>query len=313
MCDISIILVNYKNKYLTEDCINSILNSNCKLSYEIIVIDNNSEDDSVQYLKNKFSKIKIKNSGRNGGFAYGNNKGVEISNGKYLMLLNNDTTVYQNIFDELVYLMKNNPQIGLLGCRSINGDGIELPVSHSYENLKRLWLQTYIKPILEKLNIQRKLVSFVKKRDVDDSEVSFCDWIAGSAMLISKQLYKSLGGLDENFFMYMEDEDLCHRVNDAGYLVGVYNKVGYVHLCGGSTIQSVFLTEEYFKSRLLFFKRYDTNNFETIKKALYKQIRVVNKQLTKEQIRDMKYRLESYIKNELNSTSSNIRSIYSNK
>ena len=85
--EISIVLVNYKKVQLTDDCINSIFKSNITVPYEIIVIDNHSEDDSVNLLTKKYPEIIVRDSGRNGGFAFGNNKGVKLARGKYILLL----------------------------------------------------------------------------------------------------------------------------------------------------------------------------------------------------------------------------------
>ncbi|MEE0441482.1 MAG: glycosyltransferase, partial [Thomasclavelia sp.] len=87
MYDVSIILVNYKSKFLTENCIKSIYNSQCQLKFEIIVIDNHSEDGSVDYLRGKFPSVKVIDSKKNSGFAFANNMGVRIADGKYVLLL----------------------------------------------------------------------------------------------------------------------------------------------------------------------------------------------------------------------------------
>lgn len=297
--EISAILVNYKNVYLTRNCIRSIIESRPKISYEIIVIDNHSEDGSVESLRKSFPHITIADSGKNGGFAFGNNMGVKLAHGEYLLLLNNDTEVKDGMFDELYQFAKNNPDIGMLGCQALDGNGVELPIVHKYENLKRIWLQSYVKPILEKVGLQRKLVKIVEHKKECEKNFIPAQWIAGSAMFIKKELYYQIGGLDENFFMYMEDEDLCHRVNDAGYRVGIIPFVGYVHYCGGSTTQSYFLTREYIKSRLLFFMRYEPQNFAKIKKQLYKQIAVINESITTSELNQMKRELDEFVGNEL--------------
>lgn len=299
MCDVSIILLNYKNPKLTADCVNSILQSKPKVSYEIIVIDNHSEDGSVEYLQNLFPTVAINDSGKNGGFAYGNNIGVRLAAGEYLLLLNNDTKVFDGMIDDLYSYAQSNPKLGMIGCRSLDGSGAELPVGHVYETLERIMLQSYVKPVLERMGLQRRLVSRIEHRNKERNEFTPAEWIAGSALFIKKDLYYSVGGLDENFFMYMEDEDLGHRVNDAGYLVGITNKIGYIHYCGGSTINSYFLTKEYIKSRLIYFKRYSPKNFSRIKWALFSQIHVVNSSLTKDEIRRMKKELEMFIKCDL--------------
>lgn len=301
MLDISIILLNYKNPQLTINCINSILKSKAQVTYEVIVIDNHSEDESLECIKKAFPTIVVKDSQKNGGFAYGNNIGVRLAYGKYLLLLNNDTEIKENMLDILYEYAERNPQVGMIGCRALDGNGRELPIAHTYETLRRIMLQLYIKPILERLGLQRKIVSLFRHRDGMKNEFTPAEWIAGSALFIRKDLYCNVGGLDENFFMYMEDEDLGHRVNDAGYTVGIVNKIGYTHFCGGSTIESYFLTKEYIKSRLIYFKRYEPENFSNIKKALFSQIRVVNSSLTKSEIKKMKRELEIFINDDLQS------------
>lgn len=297
--DISVVLVNYRNAGLTENCIRSLIAGKTRIHYEIIVVDNHSDDDSVETLKASFPKITIVDSGRNGGFAFGNNIGVRLAHGEYLLLLNNDTEVKDGMLDALYQFAKSNLDVGMLGCQALGRDGMELPIVHKYENLKRIWLQSYIKPVLEKIGLHRQLVKVVEHKDDGRKKFTPAQWIAGSAMFIKRELYYQLGGLDENFFMYMEDEDLCHRVNDAGYTVGMIPFVGYVHYCGGSTIQSYFLTKEYIKSRLLFFMRYEPQNFSKIKKQLYKQIRVVNRNITSSEIKQMKKELDELVKGEL--------------
>lgn len=309
MHGISIILVNYKNKVLTENCINSIIHANTKIDYEIIVIDNHSEDGSVEYLRKNFSDIQIVDSGRNGGFSFANNIGSKLASGKYLLLLNNDTEIYSNMLDDVFSAAENTPNIGLLGCRAVDKKGHELPIAHSYENLKKILLQTYIKPALEKVGLQRKVVSVIRGSREKTKEMIPADWIAGSAMLIRRDLYIELSGLDENFFMYMEDEDLGHRVNDAGYWVGLVNSLGYVHYCGGSSIPSYFLTKEYIKSRLIFFMRYESDYFKVIKRALFNQIRIVNYALSRQQIKQMKRELETFVQEEVKERALHIRGI----
>lgn len=299
MCEISIVLLNYKNPELTANCINSILEARPKIPYEIITVDNHSADGSVEFLKGKFPEITIKDSGRNGGFAFGNNVGVRMATGKYLLLLNNDTEIMDGMIESLYEYSEKHKEIGMLGCRALDGNGVELPVMHSFETLHRILLQTYVKPFLEKLHLQRKLVSINEGRKMNSEEFISAQWISGSAMFIRKELYCELGGLDENFFMYMEDEDLSRRVKMAGNIVGVINKVGYTHFCGGSTINSYFLTKEYIKSRLIFFMRYDPKHFSWVKKALYAQIAVVNTELDKYQIQKMKFELEQFVHDDL--------------
>lgn len=309
MVDISIILVNYKNVGLTEKCIVSLMNSKTEASFEIIVVDNHSEDGSVEVLREKFPQVVVKDSGRNGGFAFGNNIGVRMAQGKYLLLLNNDTEVKDGMLDELYHYAEKNPDVGMIGCRALDRNGIELPIAHRYESLKRIMLQSYAKPILEKMGLQRRLVKAVEHKEEAEKEFTPAQWVAGSAMFIRRDLYHQVNGLDENYFMYMEDEDLCHRVNDAGYKVGVIPYIGYVHYCGGSTIQSYSLTKEYIKSRLIFFMRYEPEKFTKIQKQLYRQISVVNPAVSDAEIEKMKHELDEFVQNELPRAAKNVMGV----
>lgn len=304
--DISIILVNYKNVKLTEDCITSLQSVKTGTLFEIIVIDNHSEDGSTETLRKKYPQVIVKDSGRNGGFAFGNNVGVQIAQGKYLLLLNNDTQVKEGMLDSLYLYAENNPTVGLLGCRALDRHGVELPIAHKYESLKRIMLQSYAKPVLEKIGLQRGLVKAIEHKEEGEKEFTPAQWVAGSAMFIRRDLYYQVNGLDENYFMYMEDEDLCHRVNDAGYQVGIIPYIGYIHYCGGSTIQSYFLTKEYVKSRLIFFMRYEPKKFTKIKKHLYRQISVVNPDISGAEIKRMKRELDEFVQNELPRAAENV-------
>lgn len=309
MLDISIVLVNYKNVKLTENCIRSIMESESKLLFEIIVIDNHSGDGSVEYLKEKYPGIFVQDSGKNGGFAFGNNVGVKNAKGKYLLLLNNDTEVKKQMLDRLYSFAEKHPSVGILGCKALDRNGKELPVTHQYETLNRIRLQSYVKPILEKMGLQRKLIMKVEHTNGTADDFIEAQWIAGSALFIKKELYEQIGGLDENFFMYMEDEDLCRRVCAEEYQVGIIPYVGYVHYCGGSTIQSYDLTKEYIKSRLIFFKRYEDDRFLKIKNALYRQIRVVNRDISHQDADKMKKELDKFITTELDGRANMIKGI----
>lgn len=303
---ISIILVNYESERYTEQCIRSILKSTQTVSYEIIVVDNHSGNHGLEYLRGQFPQITMIDSGRNGGFAYGNNAGVGMARGRYLLLFNNDTEMKDGMLDEMVRYAEAHPEIGILGCRAVDARGGMLPVSHPYENRKRLYLQTYVKPLLEKIGLQRKMV----RRFERDAEVLADQWISGSAMLIRRALYDQIGGLDENYFMYMEDEDLCHRLRDAGYPAGILPMIGYVHHCGGSSAPSYFLTREYMKSRLIYFMRYHPRAFGKIRRLLYRQIPVYNKGLKEPEIRKMKEELDRFADTELKKCAGSIKTIH---
>lgn len=243
--DISIIMINYKTFQLTYNAVAAVhdVMKTSKFSYEVIVVDNCSDDGSFEKLK----KIEDRNTivlqtEKNGGFSYGNNYGSRYAKGEMLFFLNSDTILYKDVLPEMIDFLKEKSGIRILSCQMVDGDGELLVSGHPFENVKTLFMQTCIKPILPKkiYRIWKK-----KKNATVEEKVRNVDWVSGAALLIPQKIFEEIGGWNETFFMYMEDEELCYRAFQRGYKSGVYGKIGLKHLIGKSGGSAVVIKEKY--------------------------------------------------------------------
>lgn len=225
--DLSIIIINYKTKQVTADCLRTIEKSTDKLTKELILVDNGSADGSIEYLKKKFPWAKEYDAGGNLGFAAGNNFGFKKSRGKYVWLLNSDTllktTTIQKLYDAA---LKNNSAIA--SCRLLNRDGTIQPQGGYLPDLWRLacWMLfiddlPLVSSFFPAYHVNRK--SYFK-RDQHPG------WLAGTALLIRTDVYQQLKGLDDKIFMYAEDVEFCLRVKKLGLIPDYFSEPQLTHL-----------------------------------------------------------------------------------
>jgi GT2 family glycosyltransferase len=236
----SIIIINYKTKELTKNCINSVFFNFSKNNFEIILADNASKDGSVEMLKNDFGeKIKLIANSENKGFGPANNQGAKLAKGEYLFLLNSDTIIKNNILLELEKFLIKNKDVGIVAPKLFLKDGSEQPFAFGdYPRLLSLIFEKFKKP---------------PKYLNGPFEV---EWVSGAALIIRRELFKQLGGFDEKFFMYFEDIDLCKRVKEMNYKIFVNPKISLTHLCGKSPARFVKRKSYYYESQDYFYKKH---------------------------------------------------------
>jgi GT2 family glycosyltransferase len=225
--DLSIIIINYKTKKITADCLRSIKASTDTLTKEVVVIDNGSEDGSIEYLKKHFPWAKIYSSGGNLGFARGNNFGANKAKGKYVWLLNSDTIVNKTTIQTLFDLaLMNNSQIA--SCRLKNKDGSTQPQGGYLPRLSRLiaWMW-----FIDDLPILSKFINPYQQRNLEYFKADqHPGWLGGTALLIKRDLYQKMNGLDKQIFMYGEDVEFCLRASHLKIKLDYFNKPSLVHL-----------------------------------------------------------------------------------
>ncbi|MDK2941067.1 MAG: hypothetical protein PWP56_580 [Acetobacterium sp.] len=226
--DLSIIIVNYKTEELTSNCIDSIIKSNTKgLSYEIILVDNASEDGSVEAIKMRFPEVKVIENHENLGFSKANNIGMEVSKGEFLLLLNSDTIVELNTLKGAIAFISNHKHIGALGCK------ILLPSGKLDPACKRSF-PTPLNGLYHSLNLDMAFPESTRfgaynLTYVDENKTCSIDCIMGAFMLVPRAVIDVVGMLDEDFFMYGEDIDWCYRIKQAGYQIIYYPEVRIFH------------------------------------------------------------------------------------
>lgn len=239
MRDISVIIVNYNVKELLEQCIKSIFSASQNLDVEIIVVDNNSFDGSIPYIKDKFKnedRLKLIESPVNLGFAKANNLGVKESSGEYVLILNPDTILQEDTLEKTLEFYKSQKETGAVSCKLILPNGkLDLACRRSFPTPS---VAVYRILGLSKIFPKSKIFGKYNLTYLDENKTYEVDAIVGAFMLIKRDIYDKVKGFDEDYFMYGEDLDLCFRIRKAGYKIFYYPETSIIHYKGESTKKS---------------------------------------------------------------------------
>lgn len=215
--------------------------------FEAVVVDNDSEDDSVSAIKKAIKKNKCKNvnliaNPKNSGFGGGNNFGAKRAKGDYLCFLNNDTTIEDKGLFDMVSYMDEHKDVAILGGQLRNADG---SLQHSSGKF-----YTLFNAILLLLGMQR-----FGMLDKNQKTISEVDWVKGALLMIRRNIFEELRGFDENIFMYTEDMELCYRAMKKGYKIYFYPFVHVTHAEQGSSNRTFAIVNIY-KNLLYFYKKH---------------------------------------------------------
>lgn len=234
--DLSIIIVNYNVKEFLQNLLNSIDKASSNISKEIIVIDNASDDGSVEVIKEKFPSIKLIKNKINVGFGRANNQGLEIAKGKFILFINPDCIVSEDTFDKMVSFFDSHPECGLAGCKILNSDGtLQLACRRSFPGP---WTSFTKVTGLSNLFSKSRIFARYNLTFLDENKTYEVDAVSGSFMMVRKEVYGKVGGFDEQFFMYGEDLDLCYRIQKSGFKVFYVHTTQIIHYKGESTKRS---------------------------------------------------------------------------
>ena len=250
--DLSVVVVNYQTFELTRNTINSIFEYSYPFSYEILVVDNASTDDSLSKLQDYFKdKVTFIASKENNGFAAGNNQALRIAKGRYVLLLNSDTIVWENTLEDIYNYMEKHTDVGASGCRVLleNGD-LDKACKRSFPNVKNSFFRLFHIPTNSKddnYNLD----------DLPDDEIYEIDCLTGAFMFMRAEALNEAGLLDETFFMYGEDIDLCYRIKKAGWKIIYYGESKITHLKGASSKkQKNKLIYEFYRAMYIYYKKH---------------------------------------------------------
>lgn len=223
---VSIIIVNFNTEKITRDCIAAIRESVKSVGYEIIVVDNGSQDGSVKMLRDYAAKLKnfflIENKD-NLGFAKGNNQGARRARGRYLLLLNTDTIIRKGALEKMVKFGETTPDAGVIGPKLLNADGSLQPSCMNFPTVRNA--------LREYFGGQRGLFDKFSPKGNKPRKV---DSVVGAAFLITPRAVDKVGLLDERYFFYFEDIDYCRRVWKSGLKVYYLQEAQIVHYHGVS-------------------------------------------------------------------------------
>lgn len=232
MVDLSVVILSYNTKNITLSCLTSIYKSKTSYSFEVLVVDNASGDDSVKAIKQEFPQLKLIESKVNLGFTGGNNLGIKHSNGKYVLLLNSDTEVFSNSLENLLQYAEQN-RADILACKLVYPDGTFQPNGGELPTLFPLF--SWLSGIDDIFRRFYRLPSYQERSNRYYQNGKGMGWVSGAVMLISKQVIDTIGGLDDQIFMYGEDVDYCWRAKQAGFKVVWTDEAVVMHIGGASS------------------------------------------------------------------------------
>ena len=239
--DLSIIIVSWNTSGLLRQCLNSIYETSCRFSFEVIVVDNGSSDDSVSMVEECFPSVILLKNGKNLGFACANNQGLATGQGRYFMLLNSDTIVLPGAVDALVEAANRHPEVGVIGPKLLNMNG----------TLQQSWssFPSFVSELVGRnFRIRRPVPDVPNMYDVD--------WIMGACMLVRSETIQDVGKMDEDYFFYSEETDWCFRIKKKNWKVWYLASTEIYHVGGGSTDRgSTAQLVRLYQGKLLYFQK----------------------------------------------------------
>ncbi|MDY4790530.1 MAG: glycosyltransferase [Bacteroidales bacterium] len=230
---LSIVIVNYNVAYFLEHCLYSVRNALKGIEAEIFVVDNNSVDNSIAMLKEKFPEVILIANKDNVGFSRANNQAIRISKGEYVLILNPDTVVEEDTFAKCISFMDSHKDCGALGVKMIDGSGKFL--KESKRGFPSPWTSFCKMSGLTSLFPHSKKYANYYMGHLSEDEVNEVDILAGAYMMMRKECLDKVGLLDEDYFMYGEDIDLSYRITKGGYKNYYFPKARIIHYKGEST------------------------------------------------------------------------------
>ncbi|MDD3237539.1 MAG: glycosyltransferase family 2 protein [Candidatus Gastranaerophilales bacterium] len=251
MHDVSVVLVSYNTAELTRNCLKSLYVQTVGVDFEVFVVDNNSHDGSSEMIKKEFPQVNLICNRENKGFGAANNLAIEAADSKYVFLLNTDTVLIDNPIKIFFDYMEKTPKAGACGGNLYNADGENV---HSYGYLptkKTKFLRTFqLLPFFKNEQIKVK-----DKGNNEKNEFKKVDLIIGADLFLRKSVLDSVGSFDEDFFLYFEESELQHRINQAGYEIFILPEAKISHLEGKSTKNRVKTRSYKLISEFLYYKK----------------------------------------------------------
>jgi GT2 family glycosyltransferase len=260
--DITLVIVSFNTREILLRCLGSIKKHTQEISYEVIIIDNSSEDGTVEDLVELFPEVKVIANKDNRGFSAANNQGIVASKGRRVALLNPDTLLTENSFKKIIDFMEEHPEFSILGTGIVDENNQPCPI--------RLWEDTPQDAVLKIIGLYNPASELKKMGLMRAKEAKV---ISGCCFVVSRDLIESIGLMDENYFLYNEEDDLCRRARKVGKKICFYPETSVQHLHGQSTHQDRHRKKvmiEAYRSNLYFYSKYYSCIWNSILRSLYK-------------------------------------------
>jgi GT2 family glycosyltransferase len=251
---LSVIILNYNVRFFLEQCFASVQEALTNIDSEIIVVDNDSSDDSCEMIKSRFPNVKLIKNNSNLGFPKGNNIGVAQAKGDYICILNPDTVVAEDTFNRILAFAEKQENLGIVGCKLIDGSGNFLPESKRGIPTPFVALTKIFG--LYKLFPNWELFNRYYAQHLSENETGKVDILVGAFMIMKRNLYNEIGGFDENCFMYSDDIDLSFMALKSGKNNYYFHETSVIHYKGESTVKDGLYMKRFREAMQFFYKKH---------------------------------------------------------
>ncbi|MCF6140839.1 glycosyltransferase family 2 protein [Flavobacterium sp. K77] len=255
---LSVVILNYNVRHFLEQCVLSAQSALLDLDAEIIVVDNNSSDDSVAMIKERFPTVKLIQNAENSGFPKGNNVGVAVAQGDYVCILNPDTVVSEDTFVKVLAFAEKQSNCGIVGVKLIDGAGNFLP--ESKRGVPTPWVAftkiVGLYRIFPHYKWSKQLFGKYYAQHLNENESGPVSILVGAFMVLKRDLYTELKGFDENCFMYSDDIDLSYRALLAGKSNFYFHETTIIHYKGESTIKDASYMKRFQEAMTFFYQKH---------------------------------------------------------
>jgi GT2 family glycosyltransferase len=246
------VIVNYNTRDLLRECLESVYRYPTKYSFEVLVVDNHSADGSFRMVKDEFGDAKAVLMERNLGYAKANNHALREARGRFLLLLNPDTRLQPGSLDGLVDFLVEHGDAGAVGCKQLD-DRMRLQLTWGK-------FPSFAREVVRKALHHRLAIDGTGVREYLESKYSVpadVDWVAGSCLLVRREVCHEVGLLDENIFLYFEDIDWCRRIQQARWRVCYTPRTHIIHHGGASAnLHQIDAAVEYRRSQFYFTRKW---------------------------------------------------------
>ena len=265
MVDLSVVIVSWNVRDLLRHCLQSVI-IGAQLGpeedafrigdweVEILVVDNASTDGSAEMVRDEFPQIHLLANNENRGFTAANNQGLALSRGRYLLLLNPDTEVVGDALTRMLCYAEANKEVGALGPRLLNPDGSTQSSRRRFPTLATALVES---TVVQEWWQDNRILRQYYMADTADDAIQRVDWVVGACLMVRRQAFEQVGGLDEGYFMYSEELDWCRRIKAAGWDIAYLPTAAIIHHEGKSSEQVVPARHIYFQSsKVRYFRKH---------------------------------------------------------
>lgn len=227
--DLSIIILNYNQEKLSQICLENCQKQISGLDYEIILVDNNSEEKNKKYLislKEKYPQVKFIFNKENLGYAKANNEAIKKAQGEYILILNPDVIILNKAVSKMFEFLKKNEKVGVVGPQLLDPDH---SIQYSCYRFPKIYTPIARRTFLSKYNFFKKELQRYLMLDFNHQEIKEVDWLIGACLMFKKEVFNQINGFDKRYFLYFEDVDFCRKLKKHGYQVIYFPESKVIH------------------------------------------------------------------------------------